>query len=210
MLCVSESLPGRANPAPPPAAISASDHMANDRVPFADALATARIVGLLREHGKSYEIRKVENARLEDLRKGPVVLIGGLDNPWTMRLGARQRFTFERDEKTAIVTLRDSQNPSQSSWKSDFSKPYSETTVDYAIISRFVDPLTESVVVVVAGLGNDGAMAASEFVTESAHLKELARQAPAGWERKNLQVVIATTVVDREVGSPRILATWFW
>jgi hypothetical protein len=65
-------------------------------------------------------------------------------------------------------------------------------------------------VVVVAGMGRDGTIAAGEFVTEPRYLEMLASRAPEHWEKKNLQVVLATDVVKGNTGPPRILATYFW
>ncbi|HEV2444863.1 MAG TPA: hypothetical protein VGS58_03035, partial [Candidatus Sulfopaludibacter sp.] len=63
---------------------------------------------------------------------------------------------------------------------------------------------------VVAGMAKDGTMAAGEFVTEPRYMDELARRAPAGWQKMNLQVVIRTEVVRGAPGPPSIVATYFW
>jgi hypothetical protein len=65
-------------------------------------------------------------------------------------------------------------------------------------------------VVVVAGMGKNGTLAAGEFVTNSRYLEMLASRAPKGWEHKNLQVVISTEVVNDNTGPPQILASYFW
>ncbi len=186
------------------------DVMKSDHVAFADAVAMARLTGLFRENHKRYDIRKGPAFTLNDFRKGPVVLIGAFNNAWTMRLDTQLRFTFERDAVTRIPYIRDRLNPSRTNWKSDDNLPYSKFTGDYAIVSRFVDPRTERAVVVVAGIAKDGTMAAGEFVTEARYLEALAKRAPSDWEHKNLQVVIATEVINGNVGPPRILETYFW
>jgi hypothetical protein len=89
-------------------------------------------------------------------------------------------------------------------------QPYSRIAEDYAIVSRFVDSRTEQAIVMVAGMGKDGTIAAGEFVTEPRYLDMLAAGAPKGWERKNLQVVIATELINGNAAPPRILATHFW
>jgi hypothetical protein len=203
--------------APPAATQAASDSgptvlevMIGDHVAFADAVTMARLTGLFRENRKKYDIRKEQAFTLNDFRRGPVVLIGAFNNAWTMRLDTQLRFTFEREAGTKIPYIHDRLNPSRTNWKSDDSIPYSKFTGDYAIVSRFVDPRTERAVVVVAGIAKDGTMAAGEFVTEARYLDELARRAPSDWEHKNLQVVIATEVINGNVGPPRILETHFW
>lgn len=186
------------------------DVMRNDRLAFADAVTMGRITGLLRASRKKYDIRHGEDFTLTELRKGPVVLIGAFNNDWTMRLEDSLRFVFEKQPGSPINYIRDRRKSSHLAWKSDPTVPYSQFTQDYAIVSRFVNPLTEKMAVVVAGMSKDGTMAAGEFVSEPQYLEELAQRAPAGWQRMNLQVVIRTEVVKGSAGPPSIVDTCFW
>ena len=187
-----------------------SEVMRADNLAFADALTVARITGVSREYGKKrLDVRRATTFTLTDLREAPLVLVGAFNNPWTMRFTNGLRFYYERQaDHTAFI--RDRQNPENRSWFHDPGVPYSKLTQDYAIVSRFVNPLTESMVVVVGGAGRDGTLAAGEFVTEPRYLEMLARRAPKNWEKKNLEVVLATDVVRGNTGPPRILATYFW
>jgi hypothetical protein len=63
---------------------------------------------------------------------------------------------------------------------------------------------------VVAGIGHRGTITAGEFVTRPRYLDMLASRAPRNWTRMNLQVVLATELVNNNTGPPRILATYFW
>lgn len=189
---------------------SVTDIMRGDRLAFGDAVTMARLTGLLRASRKKYDIRRGEDFTLTEFRKGPVVLIGAFNNDWTMRLEESLRFVFGKEPGSTVTYIRDRRQGSRAEWKSDPSIPYSQFTEDYAIISRFVNPLTETMVVVVAGMAKDGTMAAGEFVTEPRYMEELARSAPAGWDKKNLQVVIRTEVVRGSPGPPSIVATYFW
>lgn len=184
--------------------------MWSDRVAFADAVTMAKLTGLLQAHSKQYEIRGSSTLALEDLHKSPAVLIGAFDNPWTLALTHHLRFFFEFEPASGKPVIRDLQHPTQVNWRGDFQRPYSEVTEDYAIISRYVDPQVERMVVAVAGMGKDGTAAGGEFVTESKYLETLASAAPPNWDHKNLQVVIATKVINGNSGPPRVLATWFW
>ncbi len=211
---------GGGNPRPQQASTAAAaaapdgpsviDVMRSDRIPFADALTLARLTGLLQQHGKTFEIRRGASSGLTELRRGPAILIGAFNNAWTMRLEGNLRFTFVADPATRTTGIRDRLNPAQPAWKTDPTQPYSQFQEDFAIVSRFLDPLTEKTVVVVAGMTQDGTMAAGEFVTNARYLEALARRGPGGWARKNLQVVLATEVVNAVPGPPRVLATHFW
>jgi hypothetical protein len=92
----------------------------------------------------------------------------------------------------------------------DFSGTYSKLTQDYAIVARFRDPTTLQMVVVAAGIGENGTIAAGEFATSGAFLEELASQAPKGWRSDNIEAVLATQVIDRKSGPPRVLAVHVW
>jgi len=187
------------------------DIMRTDRISFTDALAMARLTGLTREYGKKkLDIRRATAFSLTDLRKGPVILVGAFNNSWTMRLDTDLRFRYEWNDQTHTGAIRDRQNPSNQTWIHDPGIPYSTVIQDYAVVSRFLNPLTEKMVVVVGGMGRDATVAAGEFVTEPRYMEMLASRAPRNWERKNLQVVLATDVVNGNTGPPRILATYFW
>jgi hypothetical protein len=187
------------------------DIMFFDRMAFADALTMARVTGVTREYGKKkLDVRRATLFSLTDLRKGPVILVGAFNNSWTLRLNDGLRFRYEWNAQTHIGVIRDRQNPSAPLWVHDPSVPYSTLTQDYAVVSRFLNPLTEKMVVVVAGMGRDATTAAGEFVTEPRYMEMLAGRAPKHWERKNLQVLLATDIVNGNTGPPRILATHFW
>ena len=186
------------------------DTLRADEIGFADAMTMARVAGLLQSRGKQAELRRAATLTLDDLRKMPAVLVGAVNNPWTMRLNASLRFHIERDGPTGVVQIVDRQKNSATLWSASAFAPYSRRTQDWAVISRFSDPRTEQIVLLVAGVGRDGTTAASEFITQSKYLAALAKQAPTGWQRKNLQVVISTEVINGNVGPPRILATYFW
>jgi hypothetical protein len=119
------------------------------------------------------------------------------------------RFHFERGLNHVGLIL-DRQNPNNQGWFHDPNSLYSTVSQDFAVVSRFFNPLTEEMVVAIGGTGRDGTIAAGEFVTEPRYLDMLAARAPRGWEKKNLQVVLATEVVRGNTGPPHILATHFW
>jgi hypothetical protein len=208
MLCISAMF----DPTAPPTPESPTylDIMRQDRMAFADALTMARLTGLLEENRRKVDIRRSTDFNLADFRKGPAILIGAYNNPWTMRLGDQLRYTFQRTPGSKDGSIVDRQNPSRPLWHHNPYQPYSQVFQDWAIVSRFVDSRTEQMAVVVAGMGKDGTSAAGEFVTDPRYLQMLADRAPKGWERKNLQVVLNTEIINGNVGPPRIAATYFW
>ena len=61
-----------------------------------------------------------------------------------------------------------------------------------------------------AGLYGYGTLAAGMFVTDPANLQAMAQRAPAGWQARNMQIVIRTEVIQQDAGPPTVVATAFW
>ncbi len=192
-------------------ALSVSDyeHLSFRRMHTLDATAVADLAGLLQANRKPYRIvNRASSTSFRDLQSGPFVLVGGMNNEWTLRLTRGLRFSFERQPNGARVA--DRQNPANTTWSVDFQTPLGQFNRDYAIVSRIRDPETEQPVVIAAGIGSWGTLAAGEFVTRPEHLDKLEKLAPKHWERKNLQVVLATDVIRGSSGPPIVLAAYFW
>jgi hypothetical protein len=81
---------------------------------------------------------------------------------------------------------------------------------DYAIIARFVDSNTGKLAVIVAGVGRGGTIAAGELITDPVYLAQLASAARASGNKKNMEIVLSTPIIDGEPGSPKVEATYFW
>ena len=81
---------------------------------------------------------------------------------------------------------------------------------DRAIIARLIDKQSGQAILIIGGCGSNGVIAAREFVTQSQYLTELAARAPSDWDRKNVEILLATDVADGTNGPPRIVATHFW
>lgn len=174
-----------------------------------DTVTLTRVAGLLEAKGKSYRIRGELSTSLADLRDGPAVLVGAFNNDWTLRLTGPLRFSFI-NPRPHVFAIQDRQNPAFDAWKVDTMVPYLSHTEDYAVISRLRDPNTDRVTVVAAGVAFWGTAAAGEFLSDPKYLDEVAKSAPAGWEGKNLQIVIGTKVIAGNSGPPRVLAMHFW
>ena len=183
-------------------------YLGSQNLSLAEASAAGRLTGLLQTKGKTFHIRGQLSTDFTDLRNGPVVLVGAFNNDWTMRLIGPMRFSFERDHDT--FWIKDRQNPSRRDRAVNYRTPYLSLTEDYALISRTLDPTTARMVVVAGGLTGCGTIAAGEFLTDPTYLEAMAKGAPRGWERKNIQVVLATRVIHGASGPPRVLERHFW
>jgi hypothetical protein len=167
--------------------------------------AIARITRVLGAERKDFTVQPAASLNLTDLRAHPVILIGGFNNDWTLRLTDGLRFHFcPRD---AGRYLLDRQDP-KAIWQSHSNAE--ERVLDFALVAKFHDPLTESEVFVVAGLNKGGTDAASEFVTTERYLDLLERLLPHGWEKRNVEVVLETHSLGNKNSAPRIVATHVW
>ncbi len=101
----------------------------------------------------------------------------------------------------------DRQNPERRDWAAPMA---SGLTEDYALIARAPEPETGQLMLVIAGLGEKGSAAALEFVTNPKYLDQFAVQAPPGWERRNIELVIKSNLVNDDWGEPRVVASHFW
>lgn len=187
------------------AAATVSAVMKANTVSFASAASAAKISGFLQARGKPSLVLSSVTSKFDDLQRGPAVLLGGLNNAWTIRLMDTLRFGLDVQESR----IHDRQRP-QENWKFDFTEPYQKVTRDYAVISRVMHPTTEQMTLIVAGLGQWGTLGAVDFITDSVRLAKLRESAPSGQRDGNLQVVIGVDVVNGAIGPPKVLATYFW
>ncbi len=201
-----EDTPGVATKAAPSSVL---ELMREEGVAFADATTLARLTGLMMTKGKPFHIRRYTSAKFDDLRDGPVILIGAFNNNWTLKLNGQLRFRFERESQRASW-ISDQNNPAQRQWLINMELPYSSVKEDFAIISRVLDPTTGRLVVTAAGLSKYGTAAAGEFLTDPQYLKEITAHAPKDWDRGNIQIVISTRLMGESSGPPEIVATNFW
>jgi hypothetical protein len=173
-------------------------------VALSDMLAATRLTALFAGFGKQADVRGGRNTGLEDLRRKPVVLVGAMNNDWTLNLTGELRFYFESDGNRVFV--RDRQNPSRRDWVARTDVPITQTPVDYAIVTRVFNPTTEQSIVVAAGIRGAGTEAAGEFLTRADHLQK----APRMGHVKNVQFVLAAKLFSGSPGPPAVIASHIW
>jgi hypothetical protein len=176
-----------------------------------DVTPLVNVAGMLRTFGKNYRVQGESSTSLTDLRRGPSVFIGAFDNSWTLRVTSPLRFHFANDPGMTQFWIEDRANPGKREWVLDRSQQL-ETGVykDYAIVARLVDPNTDQFVVVAAGIGRGGTVAAGEFLVDPQRMNEMLKMLPRDWKQKNLEVVLETQVIENRSGPPRISAVHVW
>jgi hypothetical protein len=167
-----------------------------------------RVAGLLQLNGKKYGVKGEGATNLMDLRNGPTVFIGAFDNAWTLRLTANLRYHFANNAEMTDFGIVDSTKPGQPGWVVDRVQQMTTNNYrDYAIVARFVDGTTGKLAVVAAGVARGGTGVAAEYLTDPADLAQLER---AAGNKKNMEVVLSTQIIDGEPGTPKVEASYFW
>jgi hypothetical protein len=207
----------------------------NDFVPFSDVQILSRFSSLVQAHGHAFRIQSFQTTVSSQLREGPVVLIGALNNDWTLNRTSSLRFHFEGLENPnsangienkrlfpcggpglpacpphTVYWIADRQHPESRAWQVSSDPREGDVLKDYAIAARFTDEGTGQVVLVAAGIAGSGTRAAGEFLTDEEDLKQLADSAGADWGKRNFEVVLSSQVVNGIQGKPKVEAKTFW
>jgi hypothetical protein len=175
-----------------------------------DVSPLVNVAALLRAYGKTSRVLAESNTTLTDLRRAPSIFIGAFDNSWTLRLTSPLRFHFANDAAMNKLWIEDRVNPGNHNWMMDRTIQQTGTYSDYAIVARFVDPNIEQLVVVGAGIGRGGTVAAGEFLVDEQRMDEILKRVPGDWKRKNIEIVLETQVVGDRSGPPHVSAVYVW
>jgi hypothetical protein len=171
-----------------------------------DTSAAVQVSSLLTSRHHAFDLRFGSDLSFGDLRQGSAVLIGAFNNSWTLNMTGNLRFVFESGN-TPEMHVQDKFDRSHA-WGPKLSNE--KVVEDYAIVSRILDSKTGRVLVTIAGLYHSGTWAAGEFATNPQLITEFVKHAPKDWNKKNLQVVLHTDVVNDIPGSPTVVAVYYW
>lgn len=198
------------NNAVAPPAFSVSGHpLASDPIAVSDATALSSIQQVLSTRSKPSTLESSTSTSFADLQKGPIVLISGFNNQWTMRLTESLRFHFVRSSTDAYM-IQDRNDPANHQWEVDTAAPFVKMNTDFGIVARFHDPTTEQMVIVVAGIAENGTIAASRVLTDDRFLRELKASKLMPRPNQNFEAVVETQIIEGKPGPPRIVAIHIW
>lgn len=192
-----------------------SDAVLNkQQIPIDDAAVVTSMASILGKKGIPFRVVGAEQVSLTDLRSQPVILIGAANNRWSPKLTQDLRYRIEvvypsGPSKEPIASIVDAEQPTNGAWRIDFSVPLSKWNSDYAIVARVDDPTTGVPVLIEAGLGNNGGLAASESIISGALETRLADEASCR-KKSDFEAVIETDIIDAKRGPPHILRLKCW
>ncbi len=174
-------------------------------VPFGDLASTARVVTTLAGFKKPYDLRYGDDLAFTEFRSSPVILIGGLNNSWALKVMHNLRFVLEHDDRIVDQWHRDKV------WTQK-ADPDNQARDDYAIISRLNASGNGNggFVLSIAGIRMYGTRAAAELISDPSRLNDVLKSLPRGWETKDLQVVLHTKTMNEIPISTDIEAIYSW
>ena len=166
-----------------------------------DLNAVTRISEMLVQRKHPYRLRVGTELSYHDLQTAPAILVGYSYSRWN-EISRQLRFSLINN------AVLDNGHPSQ--WKISSYPADPQLTQDYALISRFFDPDSHSVLVEIAGISYFGTEAAGNVVSNPAQFSEILRGLPAGWQNKNVQIVLRVNIVHGSPGIPVAVASHVW
>lgn len=181
-----------------------------------DAAILSSMASQLGKKDVRFRVVGAEQTSLADFRRQPVILIGAVENKWTLRLTQTLPYRIEvanppgsGSGKEPTASIVDSAHPANTPWVIDFSVPFAAWKSDYAIVARMDDTTTGVPVLIEAGLGNDGTVAASELIASGSLERTLAGDRSCQG-KNNFEAVVETQIIDTKSGPPHVLRLACW
>jgi hypothetical protein len=171
-----------------------------DYVGVGDLMSASRLAAFFASEKKPYQIRLGNDTSFAEIRNSPAVFVGAFTNHWTMEMNQDVRFILRKEG--GVNSIVDTTPPGRN-WS--FAR-----TTDYALITRLSESRTGRPLMIAAGLGHFGTQAAGEFITSPAVMNAVLGTLAAGWERRNVQIVVRVEVLGKTPGPPRVVATHVW
>ena len=170
-----------------------------------DLVAVSKMSAMLARLQRPYRVRVGGEVSFNDLRAAPAILIGYSYTRWK-EISSQLRFFIDTSRRPLGIT----DNGKPTKWSLADVPANGRTSEDYAIVSRVFHADTHAMLVEIAGIKDYGTEAAADLVTNPDLLAEALRGAPAGWQNKNLQLVLHVKVIAGAPSSPVVVESHFW
>jgi hypothetical protein len=182
----------------------------NQYVGFGDMIASNEVTSMLARKSHAVRVRMASNLEFADLRGVQTLLIGAITNRWTMEMQQawRFRFTWTPGTRTVIVDTQAAADAGRQ-W-SIVAQDDGSAPEDYILVCRIHSPSTGGWLMVGAGLKQFGTEAAGHLLADPEQLGAILRKLPAGWEAKNLQLVLHAKVIRNTPALPDVVASYVW
>jgi hypothetical protein len=170
-----------------------------------DLIAISRLTSMLTRLARPFRLKVGSDVSFQDLRTGPAILVGYSYTRWR-EISREMRFFIDGTRRPIGIT----DNGAPTAWTLPKLPADRRTDEDYAIVSRVFHPDTHAMLVEVAGITQYGTDAGADLVTNPDLMAEALRGAPAGWQKKNLQLVLHVKVIAGSPTTPKVVGAHFW
>jgi hypothetical protein len=170
-----------------------------------DLIAISRLTSMLTRLARPFRLKVGNDVSFQDLRTGPAILVGYSYTRWR-EISREMRFFIDGTRRPIGITDNGASTP----WTLPKLPADRRTDEDYAIVSRVFHPDTHAMLVEVAGITQYGTDAGADLVTNPDLMAEALHGAPAGWQNKNLQLVLHVKVIAGSPASPKVVGSHFW
>jgi hypothetical protein len=174
-------------------------------VAISDVNSATQIAEMFGRMGEPYKLRIGNDVSFRDLHAAPAVLVGFSYTQWH-EIGEHFRYSIDLSHRPFGV----SQDGALTNWTIKTHPDDPELNEDYAIVSRVFYPGTNSIIVEITGISHYGTEAAADLVTNPSLFQQALRGLPAGWQQKNVQIVLHVEVISGSPAVPSVVATHVW
>jgi len=179
--------------------------MPNQFVAVGDLNAAFELSGMLSKMKRPYRLKIGNDLSFRDLRNTPAILVGYSYTQWS-EISRGFRFSIDLDKRPFGVL----DNGTMSNWTIPTHPDDPALTEDYAIVSRVIDVDTHSPLLEIVGISHYGTEAAADLVANPNLLEDALRSAVAGWQQRNLQIVLHIKIISGNPSAPSVVATQVW
>ena len=181
----------------------------NQYVGFGDMIVANEVTAMLARQSHAVQVRLASHIEFGDLRNVQTLLIGAVTNRWTMEMQQAWRFRFTWTPGARAVIVDTQATPPAGQW-SIVAQDDGSAPEDYILVCRTHSPSTGAWLMVAAGLKQFGTEAAGHLLTDPEQLGAILRKLPAGWESKNVQLVLHAKVIRNTPALPDLVASGVW
>jgi hypothetical protein len=161
----------------------------------------------LQRVGRSSRIGVAQDITVQDFTASPMILIGGPKfNYWTENLTQGLRFTFALVDGTPQIT--DRLRPTR--FWTDPPTLDAQKKDGYVVLTRLLSTQHQKAVLSIAGLRAVDTRVGAELIPDADTLDRLLKDAPDGWESKNLQWVLQVSQLGNHPPEIKLRAATYW
>ncbi len=166
--------------------------------------AALNISNLFGHYDIPFAVRFGDEATFTELRESPAVIVGALNSRWMMQMSASLHFAIQEVDNRLVIRET---GVSGRVWKDQDTQTGWR---DFGLITRMLNSSAGQFTIKIEGISDGGTQAGSEVVSNPEDLRNILQDLPSNWNKKNIQMVVATDIIDGKSGPPKVVAFYVW